>query len=145
MADILGTDGNDTLTGTNENDRLAGLNGNDTLSGGDGDDYLNGYGGNTVGEIDDLYGGDGSDIFVVADSNRGVFYWRSGSGVRIWDFDSSEDFIQLLGSSDEYSAERDQNYAGGSANDTLITYKSDAIALIVDNTTINGDNNGIFI
>ena len=102
--------------------------------------------GSSVGEIDDLYGGSGRDTFVVGDSNS-VFYQLSGSAARIWDFDSAEDFIQLknLGSSGEYSAETDTDYAGGSANDTLIKYNFDPIALIVDNTTINGDNNGIFV
>ena len=51
MADIIGTDGNDTLTGTIGSDQITGLGGNDTL---DGD----------IG-ADDMAGGTGDDSYYV--------------------------------------------------------------------------------
>jgi Ca2+-binding RTX toxin-like protein len=39
-ADIVGTDGNDTLPGTPENDIISGLGGDDTIDGGDGRDLI---------------------------------------------------------------------------------------------------------
>ncbi|PPS41289.1 S-layer family protein [Chroococcidiopsis sp. TS-821] len=73
MANILGTQGNDTLRGTafndsiyglNGNDLLLGLAGNDTLEGGLGNDTLNSGFGN-----DFLNGGVGNDTYIIENPN----------------------------------------------------------------------------
>ena len=56
MADIMGTDGADSLQGSDQNDTLSGLGGNDTMLGQAGDDLLSGGWGD-----DRLYGGAGND------------------------------------------------------------------------------------
>ncbi|WP_375515810.1 calcium-binding protein, partial [uncultured Nostoc sp.] len=45
MADIIGTNGNDTLVGSDSTDMIKGLAGNDTITGNGGDDTLTGGGG----------------------------------------------------------------------------------------------------
>jgi Ca2+-binding RTX toxin-like protein len=57
MADIYGTNGDDTLNGTSDNDNIFGFDGNDTLLSGEGDDTLDGENGN-----DQLFGESGNDI-----------------------------------------------------------------------------------
>lgn len=61
--DLIGTDGNDSITGTNVGDRITALAGDDTLAGGHGDDQLiGGLGSDTY-----LFNiGDGSDTIVDA-------------------------------------------------------------------------------
>ena len=78
MADITGTDGNDTLIGTDDDDTLEGRGGNDSLNGGRGDDDLDGGDGG-----DSLNGGLGADTL---DGGAGVdtaFYQLSPLGVTI--------------------------------------------------------------
>lgn len=50
------------INGTNGNDTLAGGSGNDTISGGAGDDTITGGSG-----VDKIFGGIGDDTFVIAD------------------------------------------------------------------------------
>ena len=65
MVQIIGDSENNILEGTIENDTILGLAGNDTLNGSEGNDILQGSSLTTVGEIDILTGGTGSDTFVL--------------------------------------------------------------------------------
>ncbi|MDE0157433.1 MAG: calcium-binding protein [Gammaproteobacteria bacterium] len=83
MADITGTNGNDTLSGTAGADTINGGPGNDTINGLGGDDRITGGPGD-----DTLRGGTGRDAFVFG----------SGSGSdRILDFSLGQDRIELNG------------------------------------------------
>ncbi|MEH2377229.1 calcium-binding protein [Nostoc sp.] len=114
--------GNDTLDGNFGDDMLNGEDGNDSLQGGPGNDILNGGSGNDIligvfpgspfppglGETDNLTGGAGADTFVLGDAEN-VFYDDNnitnpgfGDLAIINDFDSSQDVIQLKGSSQDY-------------------------------------------
>ena len=65
MANITGTNGDDSLVGTSSNDNISGLEGNDTLEGGDGNDILDpGIG------SDSVVGGSGSDRLVFDRSSE---------------------------------------------------------------------------
>ena len=81
MADITGTNNDDTLSGTGGNDTLDGLGGNDTINGLGGNDRIIGGPGN-----DTLSGGTGRDNFVFGPG--------SGSD-RILDFSLGQDKILL--------------------------------------------------
>jgi hypothetical protein len=111
---------------------------------------LIGYGG-TVGEVDTLIGGRGSDTFAV-----GVSYARFGgsSGLvgytddgnagyaLIQDFNVN-DFIELKGDISQYTFGV-ANLAGTAALDTTISYNSasglDLIAVVQDATNVTVDN-----
>jgi Ca2+-binding RTX toxin-like protein len=139
--------GNDNLYGDNGNDVLYADQGNDTLTGGRGSDYLNGGDGNDVldgfyynsgREVDTLFGGSGSDTFVIGDY-YGKGYLGNGWAV-IQDFNWREDYIQVKGDLSQYSLRSGSSYGYGS-NDTAIVLSSDpnevlAIALRV--STSNG-------
>ena len=59
MANITGTNGDDSLVGTSSNDNISGLEGNDTLEGGDGNDILDpGIG------SDSVVGGSGIGLWI---------------------------------------------------------------------------------
>jgi Ca2+-binding RTX toxin-like protein len=81
---ILGTVGNDTLLGTAGNDTLIGV------------DSLNGAG---TGEVDRLTGGEGSDRFLLADSNN-TYYLGNGISdyALITDFGATDTIQTLIGS-----------------------------------------------
>ena len=77
-ADVIGTDGDDTLNGTDGNDVIAGLGGNDAISGLGGNDIVCGSEGNDAikgkGGADSLRGGGGDDAMKGgggADTLRG--------------------------------------------------------------------------
>lgn len=131
---LFGRDGNDTLRGQQGADVLIGGQGNDNLVGKDGADVLNGNGGRKffVGEVDQLTGGEGVDIFVLGDPNR-VYYSdrnRRTAGTKdyasIKDFSFSQDFIVLKGKIRDYIFRRDKIFLnddrvrGLSRNDELI-------------------------
>ena len=92
-ANILGDNGDDTLTGSSNDDELEGGSGNDSLFGGpdghdrllggDGDDFLNGNRGN-----DDLFGGDGDDVID----------WLPGDGSDLVEGEDGEDTLLFVGS-----------------------------------------------
>ncbi|MFM6834580.1 MAG: Calx-beta domain-containing protein [Dolichospermum sp.] len=95
---IYGEDGNDVLNGGADNDELYGGNGNDTLQGTNGG----------TGEQDYLEGGTGSDRFILADTTK-TFYDDGNSTLpgdydyaTIADFNTTDDIIQLRGSSGDY-------------------------------------------
>lgn len=114
---LNGKDGDDILYGGNGNDTLRGLNGNDSLYGGDGDDIFQSadvlVGENGSGEIDTFTGGAGIDKFILGDSIlispkasalEAVYYSAADTTdyALIQDFNSDQDFIQLLGTADNY-------------------------------------------
>ena len=116
----LGGDGNDTLNGDfnfnrrfnaagfsnffDGNDVQIGGDGNDKLIGGGGNDKLNGTGDRFgVGEIDELTGGSGGDIFVLGERET-VFYSRQSTSdyALITDFVPGQDTIELSGEITDY-------------------------------------------
>jgi Tol biopolymer transport system component len=132
---IIGGLGNDTIGGDDDNDFLYGGRNNDILVGEGGSDFLWGGSGNdvlvgywlTVGEIDTLIGGRGSDTFGVGvsfahfgGSGGIVGYTDSGNAdyALIKDF-STSDFIELYGNINQYTF-GSANLAGSDALDTLI-------------------------
>jgi len=90
MAEIIGTEFDDSIAGTDEddlivtgvgNDTLAGRDGDDVLQAGEGNDFLFGEAGNDTllgGDgIDDLFGGDGDDLI---DGGTGNDLMTGGAG-----------------------------------------------------------------
>jgi Ca2+-binding RTX toxin-like protein len=133
---LNGGAGNDTLNGGNDSDTLVGEAGADRLVGGSGYDSIDGGAGNdtligvstTTGfglyETDYLTGGKGADTFVLGDANR--IYYSDGNPAtkdnydyaQIFDFNASQDVIQLKGSADVYRL--DFFTANGSTGANLI-------------------------
>jgi Ca2+-binding RTX toxin-like protein len=126
---LFGSDGNDLLDGGLNNDRLVGGNGNDSLVAGSGADSLKGGLGNdslnggegddtivgvvpgisSARELDVLTGGAGRDTFVLGDCSD-IYYSDSdplttgeSDYALITDLNTSEDFIQLHGSIEQYT------------------------------------------
>ncbi len=101
---VRGGDGDDTLYGGKGNDWLLGDKGDDYLSGDLGDDVLDGIGRDrdSVGEIDTLIGGEGSNLFVLGTTHTIYYDDRSpgagyGDYALIEDFNASQDRLQLKG------------------------------------------------
>ncbi|NCR29306.1 MAG: hypothetical protein GPJ25_24835, partial [Microcystis aeruginosa LE13-04] len=95
---LFGGDGNDTISGGAGDDKLYGEEGNDVLQGTNGG----------TGEKDYLQGGTGNDLFILADTTK-AFYddgnaTNAGTNdyARIADFNTTDDIIQLQGSSSDY-------------------------------------------
>lgn len=149
--ELFGGNLNDTLRGANGDDVIEGGSRNDILGGGDGDDILIGVGEeNGVNSIDSLSGGSGADTFVLGNEDLSFYNDDNGSqaGVKdyalIRDFDSSQDFLQLEGSSDRYllrsspisgisgSAVYLDTNENGTFND-----KDELIAVLQDDTGLN--------
>ncbi|NER79520.1 MAG: calcium-binding protein, partial [Leptolyngbya sp. SIO1D8] len=131
---LFGAEGDDLIYGQGDDDRLDGGSGNDTLLGGSGDDTLTGGGyDNITGDIDDLTGDGGGDLFVLGNDQE-MFYEGVGFA-KIRDYDESEgDRIWLHGSLDEYTLYKGGNYYGDTANDTVIHKDGDWIGVLVDTT-----------
>ncbi len=117
--------GDDYLEGNAGNDNLTGHGGDDVLVGVDPD-----YFGAGAGEYDRLNGGVGYDIFVLGD-NQEVYYEGNGYAI-IEDFNQAYDYFAVNGSSSDYSFTTDSNVIGGSANDTILKYQGDWIAVLED-------------
>ncbi|WNF12856.1 bluetail domain-containing putative surface protein [Microcystis aeruginosa] len=113
---LFGGDGNDTISGGAGDDKLFGEDGNDVLNGGANNDGLYGGNGNDtlqgtnngIGEQDYLQGGTGNDRFILADTTK-TFYDDGNSTLpgdndyaTIADFNTTDDIIQLRGSSSNY-------------------------------------------
>ncbi|MCZ8222503.1 MAG: M10 family metallopeptidase C-terminal domain-containing protein [Microcystis sp. LE19-84.1B] len=142
---ITGTIYNDNLVGFSGNDTLNGGAGNDSIASGDGNDIINGVNPNSSspgrGEIDTLTGGAGSDKFILGDltwigyddgstTNAGTSDYAT-----ITDFNTTDDIIQLRGSSSDYlltvSGSITNLYINkpGNEADELIAYISNQTAL----------------
>lgn len=148
IENAIGGAGNDTLIGNNVANNLSGRNGNDylfgggsydTLTGGAGKDILIGYGGST--EVDVLTGGTGTDTFVLGEASN-VFY-RGDGYARITDFDWRNDYIQVRGTSNQYSLQSG-NWFGSAALDTAIFFGNDAIGVVQDSTNVSFARDFIF-
>jgi Ca2+-binding RTX toxin-like protein len=126
--------GNDYLFGESGNDYLFGESGNDYIDGGAGNDYIDGFSTSGI-EYDTLAGGTGTDTFVLGGSSWGVSYLGNGYAT-ITDFSGVDDYIQVLGSSNQYSLSS-ISWSGTSALDTGIFFGNDCIAIIQDTTDVN--------
>jgi Ca2+-binding RTX toxin-like protein len=91
-ANLLGGEGDDTLTGSANNDELNGDPGNDTLSGRGGNDILSGGPGNDI-----LIGGSGTDLFVGGEGDD-QFVWNPGDGSDVVEGDDGTDTLLFNGS-----------------------------------------------
>ncbi|MCB9996898.1 MAG: tandem-95 repeat protein [Rhodospirillales bacterium] len=128
QADIVGTDGRDTLFGSRHDDIIVGLGGKDTLFGRNGDDAL--FGGE---DKDALFGGKGDDaLFGGAGKDR--LYGNQGND--LLDGGDGDDYLNdsqgsntLLGGAGNdrlYAYGRDnQTLDGGDGNDVLYTSRGD--------------------
>ncbi|GCA85153.1 bifunctional hemolysin/adenylate cyclase [Microcystis aeruginosa NIES-2522] len=146
---LSGGRGNDTISGNAGNDEIYGDDGNDVLNGGAGYDDLRGGNGNDtlqgtnsgIGESDALRGGTENDLFILGDTTR-VFYddgFSTTGGTSdyaiIYDFNPTDDTIQLRGSSSDYlltvSSSITNLYINkpGTEPDELIAYITDQTAL----------------
>ncbi len=148
---LYGGAGNDTLAGDLGNDNLYGEEGNDILYGEEDNDTLNGYGTTVTNnaQIDTLTGGAGTDYFVLG-GTWGVSYVETGDGYAIIaDWDTSSDYIQVLGSSSQYGLDVSRNVIGGSAVDTEIYYIGDGsmerIGIVQDTANVSLSGNFIFV
>ena len=148
---LLGSSKNDRLYGEEGNDRLEGSYGSDTLSGGNGNDLISGLSLYGVGfssdlttnkDRDILYGGRGSDTFVLSGPisttyTRPGYYHSNGDSdlAIIKDFKSGKDKIQLAQSADLYSLTN-------SGSNTNIYYQgdnneNDLVAIVQSNNNLN--------
>ncbi|QHU99091.1 calcium-binding protein [Synechocystis sp. CACIAM 05] len=79
--DVIGTDGNDTITGDDQDNLLKGGSGNDTIYGGNGKDTIYGDDGDDViygnNSPDLIYGGKGNDI-IYGDNAPDLIYGDEG-------------------------------------------------------------------
>ena len=138
MADITGTNGNETLTGTDENDVILGLDGADWLYGEDGDDVLEGGNGD-----DNLDGGDGDDEVYGGDGEDRIYYDAQDSVI---DGGGGDDTLDLTGKiyGQEIKLEDGgitdiEHVDGGSGGDVIIGSGDNNILLGNDgNDTLDG-------
>ena len=103
---VIGGSGNDTLAGGNGNDTLEGGGGADSLFGGLGNDLLTG-GAAPVGQLNQLFGGDGSDAASYAGNGSTIYADLNSGGGHVGGV-----FTDLLTGI--------ENLTGGSAADVLV-------------------------
>ncbi len=128
--------GDDYLEGNLGNDTLNGWGGNDVLVGVD-PDYFNAG----ADEYDRLNGGSGYDTFVLGDIYE-AYYQGNGYAI-VEDFDQAYDFLAVHGSSSDYTFTTGSDVIGGSANDTILNYQGDIVAILED-TTVNLNTGDFF-
>jgi Ca2+-binding RTX toxin-like protein len=135
--EIYGGDGNDSLFGWTGNDTLYGNRGSDYLNGGAGSDYIQGTWATTYNsyEYDTLVGGAGMDTFVLGDRYTGNFYQGLGYAT-ITDYNGFDDYIQVKGSSWNFTLDKSSNFGGSSSLDTAIYRNGDLLAVVQDTTSI---------
>ncbi len=90
-SDLLGGEGDDTLTGSANNDELDGGPGNDTLAGRGGNDVLLGGPGN-----DSLIGGPGADEMLGGEGDDQIV-WNPGDGSDLVEGEDGEDTLLFNG------------------------------------------------
>jgi hypothetical protein len=131
---IFGEGGNDFVDGIGGDDDIFGGAGNDVLIGGEGGDFLNGTdtASRGVGEVDNISGNAGADIFALGDA-QGAFYLGNGFGdfAIIRDFNAAEDKVLLSGSASDYTT------ANGSDGNGFILRNGDAIAQFLGQDAAN--------
>lgn len=121
IENVIGRDGNDTLTGDANANQLEGRDGNDVISGADGDDLL--YGGNGN---DTITGGNGADTVFFLDGETGIdtitdFTTGDGDALNLADMlslydpltDLLTDFVEITDSGSDSIVKIDQD---GGAN-----------------------------
>jgi Ca2+-binding RTX toxin-like protein len=142
---LFGNSGNDTLTGGDGNDTLVGGLGNDSLSGGNGTDRLNGYGTSSLGgtQYDTLTGGAGTDYFILG-GYWGVSYQGLGYAT-ITGWDASADYIEVEGTSSQYSLGFTTNWGGTSALDTTVYFGSEIVGVVQDTTNVSIGRDFVFV
>lgn len=86
--DVIGSDGNDTITGDKQANILSGGGGNDAIDGGDGNDTLSGGTGN-----DSLLGGAGTDLYRAGVGND---TFNGGTGTDTADYSGIAQNMTLL-------------------------------------------------
>ncbi|MGY0794576.1 beta strand repeat-containing protein [Azospirillum argentinense] len=136
--ELIGGDGDDSLTGGAYADSLRGDNGNDWLDGGDGDDTLSGGNGNDWlcggSGNDTLSGGSGNDTLVggfgddslVGGSGADLFVFSNGGGNDILrDFNAGQGDLIALAEGQTYTLAADM---GGNAR--IVFGASDTVTLV---------------
>jgi hypothetical protein len=126
---LKGSDGDDVINGKGGQDRIVGLGGSDTLLGGSGHDLLFGNDGDDILQggsgKDSLNGGLGSDI-LIGGGDRDSFVLEAGIGVdTIRGFRVAQDVLAL-----GKGIRREQLSLTQQANDTLISFNQDALAIV---------------
>lgn len=103
---LFGGTGNNILRGGNGNDTLNSGSGSETLDGGNGQDFLatRGSFGDKAGKITTLIGGTGTDTFEITPEYDDLNPASVGTNnyIRIKDFKTQNDFLQLEGSKSNY-------------------------------------------
>jgi Ca2+-binding RTX toxin-like protein len=117
-ADLVGTEGNDTLAGTPEDESILGLGGHDSIDGGGGNDTIEGGTGNdTILGSGTILGGDGDDIIET-----NLFYGGGSINFGGEGNDTLFGFDELHGDGGDDllhgNAEASVLFDGGAGNDT---------------------------
>ncbi|MGQ7793183.1 M10 family metallopeptidase C-terminal domain-containing protein [Faunimonas sp. B44] len=134
---VVGTQGNDTITGSSGDNVLSGHTGNDTIYGGIGNDTLNGGDGNDLlyggFGTDTVNGGAGDDVIYVLDGEFGDDV-DGGAGTDTYNFASFANYYVVInlgaGTSQVYSSggaafgpqntvANIENVTGGALNDII--------------------------
>ena len=115
---LLGGDGHDTLYGENGDDTLIGGDGHDRLYGGDGDDRLNGGDGHDI-----LLGGDGDDMLI---GGAGADWLNGGDGEDTASYEGSDEgvTVNLTVSRQSKGNTNDGTTNGHASNDTLVNIEN---------------------
>ncbi len=120
MADIYGTNNDDTLNGTSGADLIDGLDGNDIINGGDGNDTINGGDGNDYlygeGGDDEMYGQLGNNHFYGGEGNDSYHISRHGNNILYFGNDWGNDSIY---SDDISSIKNTLDFTGYDGNITI--------------------------
>jgi serralysin len=141
IENVIGSQGNDTITGNGVGNRLEGGNGDDVIDGGGGADTIIGGRG-----ADELTGGPGADTFVfldVSDSDG-----ATGGLDFIWDFIPGEDKIDVSAIDADTTRSGNQrftvveDFTGHAGELTMFFFTNPNNANIANRWIVSGDVNG---
>jgi D-alanyl-D-alanine carboxypeptidase len=124
----------DAIAGNEADNTLAGEDRNDTLTGGLGNDLIFAQGG------DDLIFGEGGDDTILGGLGNDVFVFKQNQGTdTIFDFNVSDDLIDISGLGDATFADIEIAQQG---KDTVIAFDGSDIAILlsVNAESLNADN-----
>ncbi len=137
---VTGGAGDDVINAAPGFDVVMGGAGNDTINGGGQDDTLNGTDSVAVGagEVDVLTGGGGNDRFILGDETQ-AYYTTAGEAdfVRITDFATNGDVIQLHGTAADYSLTQ----VGA---DVELRYNGELVGILANRTATALDLNAAY-